>query len=1281
MNRFFVTLEASAVFSLDTPTIEVLIGGVVVSSASVTAHTGVGTNIFSFELDFTGNYPSSLSFRFNDGLSEGGRSITIHNAYANGYNITSDLTATVFSMMQSGAFDTATFDHLFGRATPALSDLPAPTITDAPGFSNPNLRGTGGRDVIDASDGDDRVWGADGDDVLSGGAGQNTLYGGAGNDLILGGTDNDIIWGEGGDDLLYGSDGDDLILGGLGNDVLNGGNGLDVLVGDAGNDILYGEAGDDILLGDAGADFLYGDAGTDYLLGGAGNDTIYGGADTDYISGAGNNDTIYGEGGDDSIDGGGGIDTIDGGAGSDNIFGGAGNDIISGGTEDDYILGDTGGDTLNGDDGNDGLMGGTGADTLNGGNGSDALYGHSLDSLTASSIVVADPNVFFNMYTGSFYKYIAGTVDFATAQANAAATTLNGVSGHLVTIASATENTYVEALAAGATVWIGASDAANEGDWRWLSGTEAGVQFWSGTSTGSATNYMYSNWNAGEPNDAGGADGAAMLSGGVWADQAVATLNGYVIEWEGSLWNEDNLIDTVNGDAGDDLLYAAGGDDVLSGGDDNDKAWGGAGNDTINGGNGADALFGDAGNDAINGDAGNDVIDGGAGNDTLDGGADTDTITYGSATAGVTVSLAVGTAQNTGGAGTDTISNFENLTGSAYDDTLEGTAGNNILTGGAGTDTLTYANAAAGVTVNLTTLTAQNTVGAGTDTIAGLENIIGSAFNDTLTGDGNDNVIEGGAGNDVMNGAGGTDTVTYANASAGVTVNLANGAAQNTSGAGTDTLSNFENLTGSAFDDVLEGTSGNNVLIGGTGTDRVTYINAASAVVINLATGSVTGGAGTDTISGFENATGSAFNDTITGDGNDNVIEGLAGNDTMVGGGGTDTANYANAASSVTVSLAVTAAQNTLGAGTDTISQFENLTGSAFGDVLTGDSGANVIDGGLGDDNIDGGLGNDTLTGGGGTDTVSYLSATAGVTVNLATLTAQNTGGAGTDTVSGFENLTGSDFDDTLTGDTGSNTIQGGVGSDTVNGGDGDDTLYAVVASTVLLSTNFNAGLESFVYADNMFGGSAGAYASGTRNTTDGYLGNGSLEVVLGGIDATTQTNISGGFSRSFTAAAAVEDTVLSFDYKVTRANYEADEDTFVFVEVDGVSYGLYSTNFIAQFDGTNTVNTGWIHVDIDLGTLAAGSHTIEIGGLNEKKNASNESSTLRFDNIVVQNAVATDDGEANVLNGGNGNDTLYGSHGTDTLNGGAGNDTLYSASIANVTVAAVLASDATLSY
>src|SRR5205814_505215 len=102
----------------------------------------------------------------------------------------------------------------------------------------------------------------------------------------------------------------------------------------------------------------------------------------------------------------------------------------------------------------------------------------------------------------------------------------------------------------------------------------------------------------------------------------------------------------------------------------------------------------------IDGKAGNDVIAGIGGADILIGGTGVDTVTYAASTAGVDVSLATGLGQG-GDAEGDTLTGFENLTGSAFNDILAGDSGSNILTGGAGTDTVSYANATAAVTVSL----------------------------------------------------------------------------------------------------------------------------------------------------------------------------------------------------------------------------------------------------------------------------------------------------------------------------------------------------------------------------------------------------------------------------------------------------------------------------------------------------------------------------------------------------------------------------------------------------
>jgi Ca2+-binding RTX toxin-like protein len=111
--------------------------------------------------------------------------------------------------------------------------------------------------------------------------------------------------------------------------------------------------------------------------------------------------------------------------------------------------------------------------------------------------------------------------------------------------------------------------------------------------------------------------------------------------------------------------------------------------DRINGTSGNDTLFGNGGDDIIIGRDGNDILGGGAGNDVLDGGADIDTATYVTATSGVTVDLNILTPQDTGGAGTDTLTSIENIFGSTFSDALIGDANANSLFGAEGDDTLT----------------------------------------------------------------------------------------------------------------------------------------------------------------------------------------------------------------------------------------------------------------------------------------------------------------------------------------------------------------------------------------------------------------------------------------------------------------------------------------------------------------------------------------------------------------------------------------------------------------
>jgi serralysin len=156
-----------------------------------------------------------------------------------------------------------------------------------------------------------------------------------------------------------------------------------------------------------------------------------------------------------------------------------------------------------------------------------------------------------------------------------------------------------------------------------------------------------------------------------------------------------SLIENANGGSGDDFILGNQTSNSLRGNDGDDTLIGSAGADSLFGGLGSDILAGDsysspppAGVDdaAIGNGAGNDLLAGGKGNDTLIGGGGIDTATYATADGKVIVNLTTGL--SSGADGADTLSGIENLIGSAFSDELTGNAGDNELNAGAGKDRL-----------------------------------------------------------------------------------------------------------------------------------------------------------------------------------------------------------------------------------------------------------------------------------------------------------------------------------------------------------------------------------------------------------------------------------------------------------------------------------------------------------------------------------------------------------------------------------------------------------------
>lgn len=745
----------------------------------------------------------------------------------------------------------------------------------------------------------------------------------------------------------------------------------------------------------------------------------------------------------------------------------------------------------------------------------------------------------------------------------------------------------------------------------------------------------------------------------------------------GSEWDELDNIESVSGSPYHDAIHGDGNENFLYGQDGDDFLWGEGGDDTLVGGGGYDVLEGGLGNDIL---WGNYYFDGVP-----------DAASYSEVTGAVTVNLLIGGPQNTVSAGTDSLFEIHDLIGSAHDDlltgndldnrldgaggddTLEGNLGNDALVGGSGRDTATYFDASGAVTVNLATGIASGA--AGTDTLSGIEVVIGSdGFGDTLTSSAISDELQGKGGNDTLfasngfdtlDGGAGTDTADYDALTNGVVIDLAAGTT-NKGQFGTDTLISIESAWGTDLDDTISGTTGVNVLRGeggndyltggagndtlhgGSGIDRAIYATATAAVVVNLATGTATGGGGIDTLSFIEHVSGGAFNDTLTGDAQDNWLYGAGGNDTLKGGlgndtleghDGTDTADYQAATAGITANLLLGTASGA--EGSDTLLTIENLNGSGFDDALIGNGGVNVLDGKGGNDVLLGGQGNDTLIGGQGIDTASYLTAIAAVTASLTSNTA--TGGAGSDTLNGIENLTGSLlFGDTLTGNNSINILDGSGGNDvlsglggidTLLGGAGDDILIGGLASDTLDGQGGTNDRASYVNA------TAFVTVDLATNTVTGPDGGDTLISIEGAIGSL--------YNDVFTGSAAAN----TFDGQggSDEINAGSGDDTLLGGSGDDILRGDAGNDTIDGQGGSLDLVSYFNDPAGVIADLLAGTATDGYGNTDTLTGIENISGAAGQDNIL-----AGDNGN-NLISGFFGDDTMTGRGGVDLLDGGGG--------------------------
>jgi len=1075
----------------------------------------------------------------------------------------------------------------------------------------------------------------------------NRLVGNTGNNLLAAKQGNDTLDGGVGDDTLEGGSGDDVyvISGNLGDhDVIREYRGLDTLRFDGvdpfvevtqvervGHDLVFTfQAGGSLTL----YQFFRGkpveileawglpfDMPRDFT--GSASLSTYLGVDVGTATAG--DDVIVGENGTD-----------------DDIHGQGGNDRIAGVGGDDTLTGDEGDDTLSGGTGDDVLVGSSGADSMDGGSGDDTA------SYAASDSGVS---VDLNAGTGSGGHADGDTlVNIENLVGSDHNDTLAGNGGDNVIDGSDGDDVLRGGAGADSLVGGSGNDTAS------YEGSNAGV-------TGNLETGIH-----------GGGHAAGDTLGGI--ENLTGSDHGDTLSGNAG----DNVLD---GGAGDDVLTGNAGADSLIGGDGDDTAsYGGsstgvtvnletgihsgghaagdwlAGIENLTGSDHNDTLTGDSGGNVLDGGLGDDILTGGAGADSLIGGDGNDTASY--AASDVAVDANLGTSAGSGGhASGDTLVEIENLTGSAHgdtlsgddegnfldggdgDDVLEGNDGGDSLVGGDGDDTASYAGSDTAVNVNLQT----GTHGGGhasNDTLGGIENLVGSSHDDTLTGDTGANEIDGGAGDDVLvGGAGadslvggaGNDTASYASSDTAVAVDLEGGLGGGGHAAG-DTLSGVENLTGSDHgdtlagddganhldggdgNDILTGRDGGDSLLGGNGEDTASYAGSNASVSVNLRTGTQFGGhAAGDTLVAIEHLVGSAHDDTLSGDAGGNALEGASGDDvligwsgadTLVGGDGSDTASYAASDAAVNVNLQTGTHSGGHAAG-DTLDSIENLTGSDHGDTLNGDAGDNVLDGADGDDVLLGGGGADSLVGGDGNDTASYAGSDAAVNVNLQT-GIHSGGHAAGDTLDSIENLTGSDHGDTLAGGAGDNVLNGadgddvllgGGGADSLAGGDGNDTA-SYAGSNAAVNINLGSGTHSGGYAagdtvsgvENLIGSSHSDTLTGDTggNALDGGDGNDSLDGGAGDdslVGGSGQDTLAGGLGMDTLWGGADNDRFMF-------SGALGDQHIADFAAGDQIGFAFA---LVAHFEALDTNGNGFLD-DLDADISVLGGHTIiDVGG------------------------------------------------------------------------------------
>lgn len=507
-----------------------------------------------------------------------------------------------------------------------------------------------------------------------------------------------------------------------------------VLGGTTGNDRLTGSVGADSLSGGSGADTLDGATGPDTLAGGNGSDVFYVDDAGDIVSETSSSSAT------------GGIDTVYSALSSYTL----GSNVENG------VINTTVAANLTGNSLSNFLHAGAGDNRIDGGTGTDWVsYQSGLLADATSGVVVSLALTTVQITGGSGSDILLNIENLQGSRladrltGNSSSNVLDGLEGADTLSGGSGSDTYYV-------------DHAGDVVIETTSGTTGGTDI---VFTSLAAYTLPGNVERGRINTSG----AANLTGNTGSNVLYAGIGNNVL-------NGSSGTDTVS------YLYGLA-PDTLTGvtvslGTSSAQATASSGTDTLiaieclEGSALADTLGGNSGANTLNGAAGADTMSGGDGSDTyhVDHVGDVVVETNAASSGGVDMVLSAlsdytlpnlvenASFNSTTGAG--------NLTGNALSNLLFAGAGNNVLNGGDGIDTVSYLNGLAtgsttGVTVSLALSGAQATVRSGSDTLVSIENLIGSALGDRLSGNDAVNTLNGGAGNDTLTGGGGNDVFAF----------------------------------------------------------------------------------------------------------------------------------------------------------------------------------------------------------------------------------------------------------------------------------------------------------------------------------------------------------------------------------------------------------------------------------------------------------------------------------------------------------------------------------------